>query len=74
MQNAKKYDNLHWNGKECKLAGCSQSALKQANKKMGFHNRSVFTLVFDEPADESSPKIAKSKMHCNKKHIALGKT
>ena len=50
--------------KNVNLQVAAKSALKQANKKMGFHNRSVFTLVFDEPADSVITSVANITTWC----------
>ena len=50
--------------KNVNLQVAAKSARKQVNKKMGFHNRSVFTLVFDEPADSVITSVANITTWC----------
>ena len=42
----------------------TRAARKQANIKMGFPNHSVFTLVFDEPADSVITSVANITTWC----------
>ena len=60
----KKYEKLHLNAMSVNLQVATRAARKQANIKMGFLNHSVFTLVFDEPADSVITSVANITTWC----------